>query len=549
MVDEVKHSMLTNRLLWIWATGLSLTAFFFFVANLIIYDRHKRAAQHEASIYIADLRSEVRFMIDALDGFANHLALTDDINCNSKNYSLAVIRNHPSLKALSRNSIVLDADRTQFELKQRTVDPDFQITESTSDGTVIPAKQRASYAVVTCIEPLEDNRRALGFDLFSEPIRAMTIENAIESGKIAVTPRIDLVQESDKAGGVLLIKSIISPLNGHVIGTASAVMSFKTFFGTESLSIPKFWSAALYDVQGQSQTALYVIAPKTSEMTAIILLENIVAFSVREWRVEMKFPLAVLVARTLAEPWSWIWLLVGVFGTWSSAQLFAQSKRLEAANRDIQIAAYAKLEAEKRVAVLNERENILSDLHDSIGANLTAIIGLLNRKSHSLEHLKSIATETLTELRLLVDTTQRANGDISLLMASVRYRMGAAIEQAGFRLLWEVADSLKVEGLSEKDEFSFKLILLEAISNAVHHSKGEQLLIRAHQTQSSSIEVTIKDDGCGFDSTVESQVPHGLKNMRNRARKLSVSANLLIQSEPGRGTTIRLLLPAPASSE
>jgi signal transduction histidine kinase len=51
----------------------------------------------------------------------------------------------------------------------------------------------------------------------------------------------------------------------------------------------------------------------------------------------------------------------------------------------------------------------------------------------------------------------------------------------------------------------------------------------------------IRDNGKGFDITQET-VGNGLKNMKNRA--MEMGATFLIESEPGRGTTIQLLIKA-----
>ena len=73
---------------------------------------------------------------------------------------------------------------------------------------VWPPGERDDYVVAVYVEPVtEANRRALGFDLKSEPARRAALVRAMESGQLAVTSRLRLVQENGAAGesGFLMV--------------------------------------------------------------------------------------------------------------------------------------------------------------------------------------------------------------------------------------------------------------------------------------------------------------------------------------------------------
>jgi len=66
-----------------------------------------------------------------------------------------------------------------------------------ADYRVWPAGEREVYAPIVYLEPFpERNRRAIGFDMFSEPVRREAATRAVESGEIALSPRVHLVQET-----------------------------------------------------------------------------------------------------------------------------------------------------------------------------------------------------------------------------------------------------------------------------------------------------------------------------------------------------------------
>ena len=62
---------------------------------------------------------------------------------------------------------------------------------------VRPAGARPAYVPVTYLEPMTwRNERALGFDMYSEPMRRMAMDHAVEAADIGLTGRVTLVQET-----------------------------------------------------------------------------------------------------------------------------------------------------------------------------------------------------------------------------------------------------------------------------------------------------------------------------------------------------------------
>jgi PAS domain S-box-containing protein len=76
-----------------------------------------------------------------------------------------------------------------------------------SDYRVFPPEPRDEYVLIDYISPLDwRNRRALGYDMFSESVRRAAIEQALSSGAAALTAPLTLKQETeaDVQGGVML---------------------------------------------------------------------------------------------------------------------------------------------------------------------------------------------------------------------------------------------------------------------------------------------------------------------------------------------------------
>jgi two-component sensor histidine kinase len=117
--------------------------------------------------------------------------------------------NYPGIQGVGLNGFLKgEAELEAFLTRVRQSDwPDYSIR---------PSGVRDTYAPVLFVEPLtERNKRAIGFDIYSEDVRRATVDKAVLSGEPVMTARITLVQEDDPAddgvvqgdvqAGVLLI--------------------------------------------------------------------------------------------------------------------------------------------------------------------------------------------------------------------------------------------------------------------------------------------------------------------------------------------------------
>ncbi len=74
------------------------------------------------------------------------------------------------------------------------------VRENGIDGfPVNPAGSREAYSSILYLEPLDwRNQRALGYDMFSEPVRRAAMERARDTGRAALSGKVRLVQETDQ---------------------------------------------------------------------------------------------------------------------------------------------------------------------------------------------------------------------------------------------------------------------------------------------------------------------------------------------------------------
>jgi CHASE1-domain containing sensor protein len=116
------------------------------------------------------------------------------------------LNTYPGVQALEWAPFVKQSERANYEQQvQAEGYRNFQITELLKEKQLVRAGNRPYYIPVTYIAPFLDNEAAFGFDLSSNPIRAVALESARDKGELTVTGRIRLVQEQRDQFGFLVV--------------------------------------------------------------------------------------------------------------------------------------------------------------------------------------------------------------------------------------------------------------------------------------------------------------------------------------------------------
>jgi signal transduction histidine kinase len=201
----------------------------------------------------------------------------------------------------------------------------------------------------------------------------------------------------------------------------------------------------------------------------------------------------------------------------------------------------------ERNARLAERSRISRELHDSISQDLFSIstlVGGLRRALPSdstvqpqLETLTSTVTSTIQEMRALLLELRPTALEEKGLVPALADLCEAYEARVGVRVRPRL-DAVELEPAVEQAVFR---IAQEGLSNAVRHSEAEEISVRLRQ-EGGQAELTVADDGNGFDRATTDGHGLGLRLMAERVRELGGS--LMVESAPGRGTRLRVLLPA-----
>jgi signal transduction histidine kinase len=209
-----------------------------------------------------------------------------------------------------------------------------------------------------------------------------------------------------------------------------------------------------------------------------------------------------------------------------SASLAGQiaKKEAELANTYRQLAQTAGKQA--RAA---ERTRILRDMHDGVGAHLASAIRQLQSGRADDEQLLHTLRDSLDQLKLSIDAIHMPPGDVTALLAGLRYRLEPRFAASDVELQWDVDELAVLPGYDAPAMRHLQFMVFEALSNVLQHAQARVLRIEAGASGNGA-RLRIIDDGRGFD--VGRPLRRGLASMHERAA--AIGAGLSLESRPGR---------------
>ena len=202
-------------------------------------------------------------------------------------------------------------------------------------------------------------------------------------------------------------------------------------------------------------------------------------------------------------------------------------------------------------AVLEERNRIARELHDTLEQELSGITMQLDLAADCFEQAPDVAQRALESARQM---SRRSMIDARRSVWDLRCQLlesgnlSVAIEQIVAPLVSRsnVEVDLKVQGTEVRLEGPLEMNLLrisqEAVANAIQHGSVSRIQIEL-QYQADCVDLVIADNGQGFDVRKTLAAGHfGLLDMHERAQ--AMGSQLTIESEVGRGTTVSVKVQA-----
>jgi len=202
----------------------------------------------------------------------------------------------------------------------------------------------------------------------------------------------------------------------------------------------------------------------------------------------------------------------------------------------------------RELSVLQERARLARELHDAVSQKLFSVRAKAraaavlvgrdpDRAIREIDSVAALAGEAHAELRTVIDGLAPPELAAGGLAGSVRGYALLASRTYGAEVIVRTGE---LPALDPVRETAVYRIAQEAISNAARHSGASQILVSLTAPKR-SVALQVSDSGEGFDADGP-RAGLGLASMRERAA--SAGGRLTITAAPGKGTTIRLTVPA-----
>jgi signal transduction histidine kinase len=212
-------------------------------------------------------------------------------------------------------------------------------------------------------------------------------------------------------------------------------------------------------------------------------------------------------------------------------------------------------EQARELTLVQERQRIARELHDAVAQTLfslrltaqaaaTLVRRDPDRAIGELTTVTALAAEAANELRQVVAELRPRRLHSAGLAETLRDRVALLDRVHAASVTFQTDGRVK---LAPRVEEEVLRIAEEALHNALRHSGAAHVDVLLRRADAEpAIELTITDDGAGFDTRGASGATNrlGLVSMRDRAR--AVRGSLTVTSRPGGGTGVRLAVPEEA---
>ena len=212
-------------------------------------------------------------------------------------------------------------------------------------------------------------------------------------------------------------------------------------------------------------------------------------------------------------------------------------------------------ESERQAGILQERQRMAGEIHDTLAQSFTSIVMHLEATEQSLTgesestrtHLRQArqtARQGLLDARRLVQALRPASLEEATLAEALQRTIHRWSQETGIQAQFSIMDD--PYPLNPDAEVILLRALQEALTNIQKHAHAHTTTVTLSYMQD-QVSLDVQDDGIGFNPDLPypstSQVGSGLGLGVMRQRVAQLSGEVIVESSPGQGTTLVVQLP------
>ncbi len=274
--------------MWLpWIVLFAALAITLIVWNWLI-DREERHLQAEFASRVAEVRARLQDRFDdyetILRGAAALFKASDGVTRQEwQEYvsALQLRHNYPAIGAMAFARSFTAAERPAVEAALRV--------DGLPDFAIWPAGERDRYVTNVYVEPFEGlNTKAIGFDMWQEPVRRATMERALASGRPTITPRITLkIDEKSEAVPAFIMYQPAYDRHGKHIGFVLSPFRMPAIADELLMHALQDVAFTIHDgFEARAEAVLHQKDHEPGEHGHLLQVSEVIDVAGRPWRLE-----------------------------------------------------------------------------------------------------------------------------------------------------------------------------------------------------------------------------------------------------------------------
>lgn len=255
------------------------------------------------------------------------------------------------------------------------------------------------------------------------------------------------------------------------------------------------------------------------------------------------FPLLIAIFSHGIDVWVIILQIGLAFAVGSSFRLLVVNYRQSETIRNQKHVLEQYVSQVERITLLEERDRISKDLHDTMGHSYTSIImGMETLRTElktkegeqKLDSLLQLARNSMEEVRMYLHQMDLSQESLALTLTlqqlTEEFEKHAKVN-VRTRIIGEEYT------VSKQSKLTMYRSLQESLTNAVRHGHSTEIIVSLH-FEPQQIRLDVQDNGCGVEEWKDG---FGLTAMKERVSQLQ--GRVIVYSKKGEGTLISCALP------
>lgn len=200
--------------------------------------------------------------------------------------------------------------------------------------------------------------------------------------------------------------------------------------------------------------------------------------------------------------------------------------RVQEKERELRAAFDQLRDAERRQVLEGERQRLTRDMHDGLGSQLVQTLNVVRTEGRADPIVVAgMLNHALEELRMTLDSLEPMEGDLPIILGTLRRRISPALEAAGIELDWQVEEvppiTVNGQDMESRGVMHMFRCLQEVFANILKHAGATRVTVRTWEEEGRAM-LSVTDNGRGVGEAFR-EGGRGLNNIRLRAAEIGAT--------------------------